>query len=70
MKLNVESSLFTLQEFSTDTPEGSFPDDKKRASASTSRKSSTTPPSPEVYESSPRTERQFYSNPEYIVTSI
>ncbi|XP_074606157.1 cadherin-23-like isoform X2 [Acropora palmata] len=67
---DVHGELYEAQEFSTDTPEGSFSHDKKRASASTSRKSSTTPPSPEVYESSPRTERQFYSNPEYIVTSI
>ena len=64
----VENSceIALLQESSTDDREE---EDKMGASFAGSRKSSTSPPSPEVYESSPITDRKYYS-PKFIVTSI
>jgi len=58
--------IFLLQESSTD---GREENDKMGASFSGSRKSSTSPPSPEAYESSPMTDRKYYS-PKFVVTSI
>jgi len=61
-----KEELYEAQESSTD---GRDEDDKMGASFSGSRKSSTSPPSPEAYESSPMTDRKYYS-PKFIVTSI
>jgi len=58
--------LVLLQESSTDDREE---ENKMGASFSGSRKSSTSPPSPEAYESSPMTDRKYYS-PRFVVTSI
>jgi len=72
MSHDVHGELYEAQEFSTDVHEDeSYIGDKQGTSRGGSRKSSTTPPSPEGYESSPRTERQYYTNSgKYIVTSI
>ena len=63
-----------LQEFSTDMREDetSSIEENPGKSCTGSRESSSSTPSPEVYESSPRTERLYNTeNPgKYIVTSI
>ncbi|KAL9962398.1 hypothetical protein ACROYT_G031498 [Oculina patagonica] len=64
-----KEELYEAQESSTDGNEEDNRSDKMGASYSGSRKSSTTPPSPEAYESSPMTDRKYYSS-KYIVTSI
>ena len=61
--------LTTLQESSTDGHEEDNRSERMGTSYSGSRKSSTSPPSPEAYESSPISDRKYHAS-KYIVTSI
>lgn len=66
-----KEELYEAQEYSTDAIEEESSSENAGASFTGSRKSSTSPPSPEAYESSPMTDRKYYTNSsKYVVTTI
>lgn len=66
-----QEELYEAQEYSTDVHEEDSDIGKPGTSFSGSRKSSTSPPSPEAYESSPMTERKYFPHSsKFIVTTV